>query len=83
MEMPTPDQAILARKGRLVSRLRSALPDDAVISDEAETRAYECDALTAYKCPPLCAVLPSSTEEVSAILRICHDEGVPVVPRGW
>jgi glycolate oxidase len=62
--------------------LSSVLSPDAVISDEAETRAYECDALTAYKCPPLCVVLPSSTEEVSAILRTCHQEGVPVVPRG-
>lgn len=82
MEMPAPDAMILARKSRIVARLLSVLPDEAVISDEAETRAYECDALTAYKCPPLCAVLPSSTEEVSAVLRICHEEGVPVVPRG-
>lgn len=82
MEMPAPDKTILARKGRIVQRLKSVLASDAVIDDEAETRAYECDALTAYKCPPLCAVLPSSTEEVSSILRICHDEGVPVVPRG-
>ncbi|MEY8840405.1 FAD-linked oxidase C-terminal domain-containing protein [Cribrihabitans sp. XS_ASV171] len=82
MEMPKPDPAILARKPRLVSRLRAALPEDAVIHEEAETRAYECDALTAYKCPPLLVVLPSSTEEVSAVLRICHEEGVPVVPRG-
>jgi len=47
-----------------------------------QTRVYECDALTAYKCPPLCAVLPGSTEEVSAVLKVCHQEGVPVVPRG-
>ena len=36
----------------------AVLPEGAVIHDEAETRAYECDALTAYRCPPLCAVLP-------------------------
>jgi glycolate oxidase len=53
-----------------------------VIEDEMETRAYECDALTAYKCPPLLAVLPRSTTEVSDILRICHNMNVPVVPRG-
>ncbi|MEE4345502.1 MAG: FAD-linked oxidase C-terminal domain-containing protein, partial [Paracoccaceae bacterium] len=47
-----------------------------------ETRAYECDALTAYRCPPMVAVLPSTTQEVSDILRICHEMGVPVVPRG-
>jgi len=82
MQMPDPDRAILARKDRIVARLREVLPADAVISDEAETRAYECDALTAYKCPPLAAVLPSSTQEVSAVLKVCHAEGVPVVPRG-
>jgi glycolate oxidase len=82
MEMPVPDPLILARKSRIVARLQSVLPADAVIHDEAETRAYECDALTAYRCPPLAAVLPGSTEEVAAVLRICHEEGVPVVPRG-
>ncbi|MGB0438837.1 MAG: FAD-linked oxidase C-terminal domain-containing protein [Primorskyibacter sp.] len=82
MEMPKPSAAVIARKAQLVERLRGVLPATAVISDEAETRAYECDALTAYKCPPLAAVLPSSTEEVAAVLKICHDMGVPVVPRG-
>ncbi len=82
MEMPNPDVEVLNRKARVVERLLSVLPSDAVISDPAETRAYECDALTAYKCPPMVAVLPSTTSEVSDVLRICHEEGVPVVPRG-
>lgn len=82
MEMPLPDAAILSAKARIVARLRAVLPDDAVIDDLAELRAYECDALTAYRCPPLAAVLPSTTEEVSAVLRACWEEGVPVVPRG-
>ncbi|MXQ06623.1 FAD-binding protein [Alphaproteobacteria bacterium GH1-50] len=82
MEMPAPNQGVLSKRSRIIARLEEVLPKDAVISDVMETRAYECDALTAYKCPPLCAVLPSSTEEVSAILKICHAEGVPVVPRG-
>ncbi|MFD0978824.1 FAD-linked oxidase C-terminal domain-containing protein [Tropicimonas aquimaris] len=82
MEMPAPDPRILSRKDAVVRRLQAVLPPDAVIHDPAETRAYECDALTAYRCPPLAAVLPASTEEVAAVLRICHEEGVPVVPRG-
>jgi glycolate oxidase len=82
MDMPTPNVAILAKKPRLVERLLNVLPPDAVIHLEAETRAYECDALTAYRCPPMVAVLPSNTQEVSDILRICHEMGVPVVPRG-
>ncbi|WP_116597837.1 FAD-linked oxidase C-terminal domain-containing protein [Primorskyibacter marinus] len=82
MQMPEPNTSILASKGRIVARLQEVLPKAAVISEESETRAYECDALTAYRCPPLAAVLPSTTQEVSAVLRICHEEGVPVVPRG-
>ncbi|MCE8525421.1 FAD-binding protein [Ruegeria pomeroyi] len=82
MDMPTPNPTVLAKKPRLVQRLRQVLPADAVIDDLSETRAYECDALTAYRCPPLLAVLPASTQEVSDVLRICHEEGVPVVPRG-
>ena len=82
MEMPFPDKAILARKARVVERLLTVLPPDGVIHDQRETRAYECDALTAYKCPPMIAVLPSSTQEVSDVLRICNEENVPVVPRG-
>ena len=82
MDMPLPDPSILSRKARIVDRLRAILPHDAVIDAPAETRAYDCDALTAYRCPPLAAVLPRTTAEVSAILRLCHGEGVPVVPRG-
>src|SRR6056297_539750 len=82
MEMPQPNPAILSRKAELIDKLQDVMPSDAVISDPMETRAYECDALTAYKCAPMAVVLPGSTEEVSAVLRICHAMGVPVVPRG-
>jgi len=82
MEMPKPDSLVMSKKAALVSRLLEVLPLDAVIEDEAETRAYECDALTAYRCPPLCAVLPATTQEVSDVLKICHEMDVPVVPRG-
>jgi len=82
MQMPQPNASVIALKDQLAARLRSVMPADAVITDIAETRAYECDGLSAYRCPPLLAVLPASTQEVSDILRICHDMGVPVVPRG-
>ena len=82
MEMPTPDQAILRRKPAIAAKLRVILPEDAVIADPAETLVYECDALTAYRCAPLAVVLPRTTAEVAAVLKLCHGEGVPVVPRG-
>lgn len=82
MEMPTPRPERLARKAELANALRRHLPSDAVIDAPAELRAYECDALAAYRCPPMLAVLPSTTEEVAQVLRLCHAMGVPVVPRG-
>jgi glycolate oxidase len=82
MQMPVPDARVLAKRDRIIARLQSVLPPEAVIHDPHATRAYECDALSAYRCPPLAAVLPETTDEVAAILRICHEEGVPVVPRG-
>ncbi len=82
MQMPVPNADVLALKSRIVDRLLAILPADAVVHDETETRAYECDALTAYRCPPLAAVLPRSTAEVSAVLKLCFEMGVPVVPRG-
>ena len=82
MDMPIPDAKIIAKKASVVERLQAVLPLNAVIHEDRQVKAYECDALVAYKCPPLCAVLPTSTAEVAAVLRVCHEMGVPVVPRG-
>lgn len=82
MQMPLPSAKVLAEKAFIVKRLRALLPRDSVIDDPAETRAYECDALSAYRCAPLAVVLPRTTAEVAACLKLCHEMAVPVVPRG-
>ena len=69
MDMPAPKLAILGRKPAIVAALRDVLPADAVIDAPEETRAYECDALSAYACAPLAVTLPRSTAEVAAVLR--------------
>ncbi len=81
MDMPTPDIRVLAARDSIVARLRAAVPQG-VIDNPVETRTYECDALTAYRCTPLAVVLPQTTAEVAAVLALCHGMGVPVVPRG-
>ncbi|MEM7178370.1 MAG: FAD-linked oxidase C-terminal domain-containing protein [Pseudomonadota bacterium] len=82
MELPDPSQEILAQKAEVVARLGEILGPDRVISVDEELRAYECDALTAYRCRPLAVILPATTEEVAAALKACAEMGVPVVPRG-
>jgi glycolate oxidase len=81
IRMPEPDAAVIARRGELLVRLREAVPGG-VIEDEASRRAYETDALTAYRQLPMLVVLPSSTAEVAAALRICKAFNAKVVPRG-
>jgi len=82
MDMPQPDTRVIERKTDILRCLQNVLPENAIIFDEQELRVYECDALTAYHCPPMLAVLPATTKEVSDVLKICHAQGVPVVPRG-
>jgi glycolate oxidase len=79
---PTPDPAILKRRDEILAGLARLVPGEALIVSEDERRAFETDALTAYRRMPLAVVLPSSTEEVSRVLRFCHQNGVKVVPRG-
>ena len=82
MQMPSPDDAVLRRRGEIVEALRRIVPGEGVIVTEAERRAYESDGLTAYHQLPMVVVLPSSVEQVSAVLRYCRENGVKVVPRG-
>ena len=82
MQMPAPSAAILGARSAILARLATLLPGDALIFDPHALRAYECDALTAYRCAPLAVVLPRTTAEVAAVLAACHAMGVKVVPRG-
>jgi glycolate oxidase len=70
------------QKACAVTALRAVLPEGAVLFAEEDTRPYECDGLTMYRALPLIVVLPASEAEVIAVIRICHDLGLPVVARG-
>jgi glycolate oxidase len=82
VHMPEPDQAVLARRDKIVTALRTIVPGEGVIAGEREMRPYESDGLTAYKALPMVVVLPETTAQVAAVLRYCHDNGIKVVPRG-
>ncbi len=79
---PPPDSGILARRDQIVAGLAAILPGECVIASEDERRAFETDALTAYRRLPLAVALPRTTEETAAVLRYCREAGVNVVPRG-
>ena len=82
IQFPMPDEAILARRDAIIAGLAPLVPATSLITTEDERRAFETDALTAYRRMPLAVVLPNSTEEVAAVLRYCSEQGVKVIPRG-
>ena len=69
-------------KAELANQLRSICGPDAVIIDEQELVVYECDAYTLQKNPPTAVVLPQNTDEVAAIVRLCGENNLPIIPRG-
>jgi glycolate oxidase len=80
--MPPADAGVLARRELIIEGLRRIVPGEGVIVSEDERRAYETDGLTAYRQMPMVVVLPSTTRQVSEVLRFCQENGVKVVPRG-
>src|SRR6476659_9446767 len=82
MLMPVPDAEVIRRAREIIEPLRHIVPGEGVIVSEAERRAYESDGLTAYRQIPLIVVLPSTVEQVAAVLRYCKAVGLKVVPRG-
>jgi glycolate oxidase len=82
LALPEPDYLVMRQRDAIVKDLRRLVPPDAIIADEEGRRAYETDALTAYRRVPLAVALPTSTEEVSRLLRYCHANDIKVVARG-
>ena len=69
-------------RGLLITKLRAILPPHALLTEREDLLPYECDGLSAYRELPMLAVLPSTVEEVRAIMRVAYEGGVKVVARG-
>ncbi|RYJ03881.1 MAG: FAD-binding oxidoreductase, partial [Acetobacteraceae bacterium] len=58
----------MARRAEIVAGLQALVPGDGVISEAVRLKPYETDGLSAYRQPPLAVVLPTTTEQVAAVL---------------
>ena len=79
---PSAADAIAARRRTVAAALRAVLPERCVLSEPEDTRPYECDGLAAYRQLPMVVALPDSEEQVLAVLKVCRELIVPIVPRG-
>ncbi len=82
LAMPAPNAAVLGRRAEIAAALRNIVPGEGVIDHPDGMRPFESDGLTAYRQMPLVVVLPENTDQVSRVLRYCHDNDIRVVPRG-
>ena len=70
------------QKKQLLQKLSAILDSDSLLYEQEDTKPYECDGLSAYRHLPLLVALPSTLEQIQAIVRICHEYKIPVIARG-
>jgi glycolate oxidase len=71
-----------ALNARILKELHAILGDRGLLTSPVDLHTYECDGLTNFRVMPRAVLLPNSTEQVQAVLRVCHRERIPFVARG-
>jgi glycolate oxidase len=72
----------MALTGAFVDQLRAIVGSDGLVTSHEGRLVYECDMHAFYKGMPDAIALPTSAEQVQALVRLCRPAGVPIVPRG-
>src|SRR5262249_49367551 len=67
---------------RIIAELRAIVGEAGLIAELEQLRTYESDGLTSYAVTPALVVLPTTTEQVQGVVRVCARERIPFVPRG-
>jgi FAD/FMN-containing dehydrogenase len=66
----------------LLERIEAVVSRNGVIAEPADMIAYVTEPRDAFHGRALCVVRPGRAEEVAAVLALCNDAGVGVVPQG-
>jgi glycolate oxidase len=66
----------------LIDQFRDIVGPEGVIVHSTALAVYECDGYTLEKAIPEVVILPHSTEEVVAVVKLLHKEKIAFVPRG-
>jgi glycolate oxidase len=76
------NRTMLRQAANLEERLRAIVGPQGILTSPSELLVYECDGYTIARNRPDVVVLPTSTEQVAAIVRACNEADVPFLPRG-
>lgn len=66
----------------LITQLAAIVGPEAVLSKYEDLVTYECDGYVIQRGVPRAVVFPSTTEEVSAVVKCLSAQNVPFIPRG-
>jgi FAD/FMN-containing dehydrogenase len=66
----------------LLVRFRELLGDHHVLTADSDVAPFQTDWRGRYSGQALCVVRPGSADEVAAVVRLCADAGVAIVPQG-
>ena len=69
-------------KPEIIEKLRRAVGREALVVDETELLVFECDALAIFKHRPDAVVFAQTTQQVSDVVKIASEYGIPFLPRG-
>jgi len=67
---------------RIVDQLRKIVGAEGVLSARSDLLVYECDGFTIERNSPDVVVFPTTTEQVSQIVRLCNESEIVFLPRG-
>ena len=66
----------------LIEQLRALVDPGQVLTDPDALRSYGCDWTRLYEPAPSAVVLPKSTEQVQAIVKLANENRIGLVPSG-
>ena len=66
----------------VLAEIEAAVGRDGLIVERNQLQTYECDGLAALRTLPCAVVLPRSTAEVQAVIKVCARHKIPFVARG-
>ena len=65
-----------------VDALAAAIGANNVLTGEGDTAAYLTDWRKQFSGAAVCVARPANTAEVAAVVRLCADAGIAIVPQG-
>jgi glycolate oxidase len=69
-------------KAKIISQLKKIVGSKAILTSKEDLNAYSYDGTTTWAHMPDVVVLPTTTEQVSQILKLANENRIPVTPRG-